>query len=166
MAREKNTKRGGGAKDGVMCDKLSFAASEAYKLLRTNLQFSLSDKPCKIIGMTSSLRGEGKSTTAVNLAYTIAESGKRVLLVDGDMRLPTVHSKLGLVGAPGLSNVLAGLCEDKDALRVSKYFNNWYIMPAGDIPPNPSELLGSEHMQALLVRFAKILTSSFLTCRR
>lgn len=158
MAAKKNSgKRGREDMQGVICDNLSFAASEAYKLLRTNLQFALADRPCKIIGMTSSLRGEGKSTTSVNLCYTLAQSGKRVLLIDADMRLPTIRSKLALSNsAPGLSNLLAGLCEDKEALRVSKYYNNWYIMPAGDIPPNPSELLGSEHMHALLDRFSDI----------
>ena len=136
---------------GPLCDKLSFAAAEAYKLLRTNLQFVLpEDKSCKVIGITSPLRNEGKSTTSVNLSYTIAQSGKRVLLIDGDMRLPTIHQKLSMQGSPGLSNLLAGLNEEREVLQVSKYYRNWYIMAAGDIPPNPSELLGSEKMQAAL----------------
>ena len=75
---------------GLLCDELSFAAAESYKLLRTNLLFALPDQECRIIGVTSSIRGEGKSTTSVNLAYTLAQTGKRVLLVDGDMRLPTI----------------------------------------------------------------------------
>lgn len=159
MAAKKNNANRRDRKElqGITCENLSFAASEAYKLLRTNLQFALADRPCKIIGMTSSLRGEGKSTTSVNLCYTLAQSGKRVLLIDADMRLPTIHAKMELShAAPGLSNLLAGLCEDKESLRVSRLFNNWYIMPAGDIPPNPSELLGSEHMHALLERFSAI----------
>jgi len=138
---------------GMLCDQLSFAAAESYKLLRTNLQFSLPEKDCRIIGVTSSLRGEGKSTTSVNLAYTLAQTGKRVLLVDGDMRLPTIAQKLEIGGTPGLSNLLAGLSTDRSCLRKSKYFDNWYILPAGDIPPNPSELLGSERMHALLERY-------------
>ena len=159
MAKAKTSsgKRSRKEAEGILCNELSFAASEAYKLLRTNLQFALPEKECRIIGLTSSLRGEGKSTTAVNISYTLAESGKRVLLIDADMRLPTIHSKLSLnSGSPGLSNLLAGLCEDKESLRVSKFFNNWYIMPAGDIPPNPSELLGSVHMQDLLKHFSEI----------
>ena len=88
---------------GIICEGMSFAASEAYKLLRTNLLFSLPEKHCHIIGVTSSVRGEGKSTTAVNLSYTIAQSGKRVLLIDADMRLPSVAIKLDLKGAPGLA---------------------------------------------------------------
>lgn len=139
----------------MLCDGLSFAAAEAYKLLRTNLQFSLPEKNCQIVGVTSSVRGEGKSTTSVNLAYTLAQSGKRVLLIDADMRLPSVASKLEIPGKPGLSNLLAGLNTEKSCLMISSYFENWYILPAGDIPPNPSELLGSERMHALLERYEK-----------
>lgn len=139
----------------MLCDGLSFGASEAYKLLRTNLQFALPDKPCRIIGITSSVRGEGKSTTSVNLSYTLAQSGKRVLLIDADMRLPSVASKLNIPGKPGLSNMLAGLNNEKSCLMISGYFDNWYIMPAGDIPPNPSELLGSDRMHTLLDRYTK-----------
>ena len=140
----------------MLCDGLSFAAAEAYKLLRTNLRFSLPEKGCHIIGVTSSLRGEGKSTTSINLAYTMAQSGKRVLLIDADMRLPSIASKLEISLKPGLSNLLAGLSEEKECLRVSRYFDNWYILPAGDIPPNPSELLGSERMHTLLKRCAEV----------
>lgn len=139
-----------------ICEGLSFAASEAYKLLRTNLQFSMPEKNCHIIGVTSSVRGEGKSTTSVNLAYTFAQSGKRVLLIDADMRLPSVATKLELKGAPGLSNLIAGLRSEGHCMRQSTQFDNWYIMPAGDIPPNPSELLGSEKMHALLQHYEDI----------
>ena len=139
-----------------ICEGLSFAASEAYKLLRTNLLFSMPQKSCYIIGVTSSVRGEGKSTTSVNLSYTIAQSGKRVLLIDGDMRLPSVAAKLELKGAPGLSNLIAGLRSEASCMRQSNQMDNWYILPAGDIPPNPSELLGSERMQSLLEHYEDI----------
>ena len=151
--KEKTSRR---KKQGLLCDELSFAAAEAYKLLRTNLLFALPEKECRIIGVTSSIRGEGKSTTSVNLAYTLAQTGKRVLLVDGDMRLPTIAQKLEMGGTPGLSNLLAGLSAERDCLRKSSYFDNWYILPAGDIPPNPSELLGSERMHALLERYKDV----------
>ena len=141
---------------GLLCDELSFAAAESYKLLRTNLLFALPDQECRIIGVTSSIRGEGKSTTSVNLAYTLAQTGKKVLLIDGDMRLPTIAQKLDLAATPGLSNLLAGLNAERDCLRKSSYFDNWYILPAGDIPPNPSELLGSERMHALLDRYKDV----------
>ena len=151
--KEKTSRR---KKQGLLCDELSFAAAEAYKLLRTNLLFALPEKECRIIGVTSSIRGEGKSTTSVNLAYTLAQTGKRVLLIDGDMRLPTIAQKLEMGGTPGLSNLLAGLSAERDCLRKSSYFDNWYILPAGDIPPNPSELLGSERMHALLERYKDV----------
>ena len=141
---------------GLVCDNLSFAAAESYKLLRTNLNFSLPEKPCHIIGVTSSVRGEGKSTTSVNIAYTIAQTGKKVLLIDADMRLPSVAAKLEIHGAPGLSNLIAGMNAEQSCLRKSGYFDNWYILPAGDIPPNPSELLGSERMHALLERYSDV----------
>ena len=134
---------------GLICEGLSFAASEAYKLLRTNLLFSLPEKGCHIIGVTSSVRGEGKSTTSINLSYTIAQSGKRVLLIDADMRIPSVAIKLDLNEAPGLSNLIAGMHSEGSCMRQSNQLENWYILPAGDIPPNPSELLGSERMHTL-----------------
>ena len=140
----------------MLCGGLSFAAAEAYKLLRTNLMFSLPDKPCRILGVTSSVRGEGKSTTSVNLAYTFAQAGKRTLLIDADMRLPSVSSKLNIPGSPGLSNLLAGLTTEDRAIQKSAYFDTWSILPAGDIPPNPSELLGSERMHALLEHFSEV----------
>lgn len=81
----------------LLGDHLSFAAAEAYKLLRTNLMFALPDSGgCRVVGVTSALQGEGKSTTSMNTAYTIAETGQRVLLIEADMRLPNVARCLGL----------------------------------------------------------------------
>ena len=86
--------------------RLSFAAAEAYKLLRTNLMFSFADEESRrIIGITSSLKGEGKSLTAINLAYTIAETGKKVLLMECDLRIPTLAKRLQLNLKSGLSNL-------------------------------------------------------------
>lgn len=137
-------------------DRLSFEASEAYKLLRTNIEFSLPDeKKCRIIGVTSGMRGEGKSTTAINLAYSLAEAGKKVLLLEADMRLPTIAKRIGLASAPGLSNLLAGLCTGSDILQGSGFFPNLYVTTAGDIPPNPSELLGSEQMMVAVKALAQ-----------
>ena len=136
---------------------MNFAASEAYKLLRTNLMFSFSgSEECRIIGMTSSFRGEGKSLTSINTAYTLAEAKKRVLLIEGDMRLPTLSGRLRLRSSPGLSNLLVGLNSVNEAIQP---FNvaveddvsiTVDVLVSGDIPPNPSELLGSDRMQALL----------------
>lgn len=135
--------------------KLDFAASEQYKLLRTNLQFALagaSDPRCCVIGITSAMRGEGKSTTSINLSYTLAEAGKRVLLVDGDLRLPSIAKKMEISNTPGLSNLLLDFDLDKFSVYKSNQFDNWYILPSGDIPPNPSELLGSARMEKLIDR--------------
>ena len=126
---------------------LSFAAAEAYKRLRTNLSFSLADKNhCKIIGVTSALKGEGKSTTAINIAYTFAQTGKRVLFLEGDLRMPTAAKRLGLHSRPGISNLLAGQCTGNDVLQRSSLLDRVHVITAGDIPPNPAELLGSEQM--------------------
>ncbi len=136
---------------------LSFAAAEAYKLLRTNLVFSMPEESsCKIIGITSSLRGEGKSSTALNLAYTLAETNKKVLLVEADMRIPVVAQILQLDNPVGLSNVLAGVNQLNDAVRVSPLLKTLFILPAGEIPPNPSELLSSSRMEQVLRALSEI----------
>ncbi len=129
---------------------LEFTATEQYKLIRANLEFTLPvDGRCPVIGVTSSMRGEGKSTTAVNLSYVLAEKGSKVLLIDGDLRIPSVAKKLGIESTPGLSDLLKGrgaqLSEFKTCL-----LENWFVLPAGEIPPNPSELLGSSRMENIL----------------
>lgn len=130
---------------------LSFAAAEAYKLLRTNILFALPDeKRCRIIGVTSASSGEGKSTTVLNLSYMLAEAGERVLLIEGDMRLPTISKQLNLQPSPGLSNVLAGLNGVKEALQESGVHKRLQVISSGDIPPNPSELLGSKSIRILM----------------
>lgn len=136
---------------------MNFAASEAYKLLRTNLTFSFSDSDnCRIIGMTSSFSGEGKSLTSINLAYTLAETGKKVLLIEGDMRLPTMAGRLGLQPSPGLSNLIVGMSGIRDVLQVYKVQEegkntvSFHVLVSGAIPPNPSELLGSKRMSTFL----------------
>lgn len=134
-----------------LCGELDFAATEAYKLLRTNLLFTLPDtEKCKVIGVTSSVRGEGKSTTAINLSYALAATGKQVLLIDGDLRLPTVAKKLKISAEAGLSTVLLDLGEFEASLFVMPNGTNWHVLPAGRIPPNPTELLGSSQMAKLI----------------
>ena len=132
-------------------ENLEFTATEQYKLLRTNLSFTLSDdKQCHVIGVTSSMRGEGKSTTAINLAYVLAESGKRVVLIDGDLRIPSVAKKMGIDGSFGLTDLLRG----EEVIDINRFkttqLDNWYVIPSGSLPPNPSELLGSRRMEATL----------------
>ena len=135
----------------MLGDRLSFAAAEAYKLLRTNLMFALPDtRRCRVIGVTSAMRSEGKSTTSINLAYTLAETGKRILLVEADMRLPNIARRLALDAAPGLSNRLAGMCRTEDVIQSTTLLENLKVIAAGDIPPNPAELLGSELMSGVV----------------
>lgn len=138
-------------------ENLTFAAAEAYKLLRTNLEFSLpAEKKCKVIGVTSALRGEGKSTTSVNIAYTMAQSGGKVLLIEADLRLPTLAKRLRVKSRPGISNLLVGQCRGNDILQRSGLISNLWVVTAGDIPPNPAELLGSENMKQAIEALADV----------
>lgn len=129
---------------------LEFTAAEQYKLIRANLDFTLPEgEKCPVIGVTSSMRGEGKSTTAVNLSYVLAEKGSRVLLIDGDLRIPSIAKKLGIQNGPGLADLLK-----YHGVQIGEFqhylFDNWRILPSGVVPPNPSELLGSSRMKNLL----------------
>lgn len=123
--------------------------AEAFRQLRTNLQFIDVDNPARVIVVTSSLPGEGKSSTATNLAVMFAEADKKALLIEADLRRPKVAEYLGLEGAVGLTNVLAGQVE------ISEVLQPWgrgglTLLPSGTLPPNPSEILGSENMNDLL----------------
>lgn len=129
---------------------LPFEASEAYKLLRTNVLFSTAEKGCKIIGVTSSLAGEGKSTTSVNVAYELAESGKRVLLIEGDLRAPAIMKLLKIKKKIGLVHVLAGIHELDSAIARSVFLECLDVLPAGKVPPNPAEMLASDKMRDIL----------------
>lgn len=122
--------------------------SEAYRTLRTNIQFSSIDKKIKTIVMTSAAMSEGKSTTITNLAETIAQAGNRVIIVDADLRRPRVHKLFNLENKQGLTNILAGQVELKQAIAVAG--SDVHVMTSGPIPPNPSELLGSEKMKELV----------------
>ena len=123
--------------------------AESFRALRTNLQFLSVDNPPRVIVITSSVPGEGKSTTAINLALSLAEAGNRVALVDGDLRRPAIHKYLGLVGTVGFSTVLSGGTSLADALQPTS-FDGLTVLAAGVRPPNPSELLGSRAAKALL----------------
>lgn len=126
-------------------ENMSFAATEAYKSLRTNLKFSFPDDGRgKVVGITSSQQGEGKSSTACNIAYALAEENVKVLLMEADLRRPTVASKLGVARKPGLTNLLVSRENLEDVIQQSMYAPQVDLICCGDIPPNPSELLGSE----------------------
>lgn len=132
----------------------SFQVQEAYKTMRTNIRFMLSGEGCKKFCVTSGLASEGKSITVLNLAISFAEAGHRVLLIDGDLRRPSMARLLIEIATPGLSNVLAGLCTEDEVIRKSEY-PNLDLMLSGEIPPNPSELLGSERMAKMMDRLSE-----------
>lgn len=125
--------------------------SEAYRVLRTNIQYSSIDNPLKTIVITSSRSDEGKSTTAANLAITFAQSGNKVLILDADLRRPKVHRTFGLDNIFGLTNILVE--GDNNVTYIKKGpVEGLDIITCGAIPPNPSELLGSNQMKQLVSR--------------
>ena len=149
-----------GTKEPVLVGPgVSFAASEAYKLLRTKLQFSFAgDGECRIVGVSSAMAGEGKSLTAANLAYSMSQLGKKVLLIDCDMRRPSLATKLKIQKYPGLSNYLTGLSELDELLQVCGIEDDeasFQVVTAGRNPPNPVELLSSAKMVDLLENLRK-----------
>lgn len=130
---------------------LSFAAMESYKLLRTNIMFSFPDEgQCRVIGVTSAVQTEGKSSTVCNIAYAMAEAGARVLLLDADLRRPSVASKLELNHAPGLTNLLVARGSYRKVVQHCALVPDMDVITSGDTPPNPSELLGSNRMAELI----------------
>ena len=127
--------------------------SEQYRTIRTNVLFSSVDEEIRTLMVTSSGPGEGKSTTAANLAVVFAQQGKTVLLIDADLRKPTVHYTFNLINTIGLTSVLTNQSSLREAVQKSDE-SKLYILPSGPIPPNPSELLGSKAMQQFIIEKA------------
>ncbi len=125
--------------------------SEAYRALRTSLLLTSVGAPPKVILVTSALPQEGKTTTSINTATVLAQKGTRVLLIDADLRRPSIHKTLGIGPRIGLSNVLTGGATLQEATFRSSFLPNLYILPAGTPPPNPAELLASAQMAEILV---------------
>jgi capsular exopolysaccharide synthesis family protein len=125
------------------------ARGEAMRKLRTNLRFVDLQDECRVIALTSAIQGEGKTTTCCNLAITMAESGSRVLLIDADLRRPRVAEYLGLESRIGLTDVLIGEVTITDAAQPWGD-GDLFVMASGSVPPDPSELLGSQRMADLL----------------
>jgi capsular exopolysaccharide synthesis family protein len=123
--------------------------AEQYRQLRTNLQFLNVDNPPKVILISSAVPAEGKTTTVINLAIALADAGRRVTVIEADLRRPKVTEYLELVGGAGLTNVLAGTAGLEDVLQ-DVGDHDLRVLAAGPTPPNPSELLGSSQMAALL----------------
>jgi len=128
--------------------------SEAYRMLRTNLQYSNLDQPVKSTLVTSPGPGEGKSTTAVNLAITMAQMGNRTVIVDTDLRRPVLHKIFDVPRIPGVSEVLIGMQVLEDVITESS-IENLSIIGSGELPPNPSELLGSQKFRKFLEDLSK-----------
>ena len=124
-------------------------ATEAYRVIRTSIQFAQAGKELKTLAVTSCMPNEGKSMTAANLAVVLTQAGKSVLLLDCDMRNPTVHKNFGLSNKLGLSSCISMDTPLSAAVQATKV-DNLYALTSGVIPPNPSELLGSERMRELL----------------
>ncbi|WP_051865184.1 polysaccharide biosynthesis tyrosine autokinase [Streptosporangium roseum] len=129
--------------------------SEAFRSLRTNLQFIGVDRQPKSLVVTSCLPGEGKSSISANLAITLAQAGWRVILVDGDFRRPSIPGYLGIEGGMGLTDVLIGTAELRNVTQLWGEAN-LHVLPSGRIPPNPSELLGSHGMRQVLAQLTEI----------
>ncbi len=126
-----------------------FAVREAYRTIRNNISLSLIKSGCKVVLFTSALQGEGKTITSSNVAFSMSQTGKRVLLIDADLRLPRVHRALKLDNEKGLSNVLGQLCTFEEAVCHTKY-SDLDVLTAGIKVPNPAELLVSDALRELL----------------
>jgi len=136
--------------------------AEAYRRLRTNLQFLSIQANNRSVVITSSIPGEGKTTSAVNLAFALADAGDRVLLIDADLRRPKIADYLRLEGAAGLTTILIGRATLPDLVQpVSTHLD---VLTAGEVPPNPAELLGSDEMKALLAQASREYSYVILDC--
>lgn len=132
----------------VVEDKPKSIAAEAYRTLRTNIQYSSFDKEIRTIAVTSSEPAEGKSTVSGNLALSFAQNDRKVILLDCDLRKPSVHKNFRISNLKGLSEVLLGKVDINEAIQ--KRNDNLDVLTSGKIPPNPSEMLASQAMTNLI----------------
>lgn len=136
------------ARQRMLSSTSPFAMREAYNGIRAKLLFTGRGEKCPVFAVTSAMMHDGKTTNAVNLAISIATTAKRVLLIDGDMRKPTVHRYFGLENKNGLSEILAGLTNEVKIRKTDT--ENLHVLTSGQIPPNPAELFASKQMDNLL----------------
>lgn len=129
---------------------ISAGFSEAFRAVRTNIIFSSAEEGSRTLVVTSTGPGEGKTTFSANLAISLAQTGQRVLLIDGDMRKPKLQEAFGVAQEPGLSNLLVGKTKASECVRKTRTPGLW-VLPAGKIPPNPAELLGSQRFREFLI---------------
>ncbi len=169
MSRKTNKKRASSSvnhsreliKNLSLSPALKFKVEEAYKSIRANIMFSVMKKGCKTIVVTSSVAGEGKTTSTVNLAITFAQAGQRVLLIDADLRKPKIHHYFSVSNNPGLTDYIgstvSGIKNEKIDLFSIVHpteYENLSIICSGTIPPNPAELLGSDPMHEFLTEIS------------
>jgi capsular exopolysaccharide synthesis family protein len=146
------TVRAGKTPRAVAATTRGSAAAEAYRVLRTNLMFSSAESKGRVLLVSSTNPGEGKTTTVTNLAIALAQNGARVLAVDADLRRPTVHQHFGILKTPGLSDLIVGKAKPSEAVQSTRY-KGLQVLPCGYIPPNPAELLGSQSMKDIIGAF-------------
>lgn len=130
--------------------KTPFAIVEAYKEIRTNMLYTARGIKCPIYAVTSAFAHAGKSVTVANLASSFADLGKHVLLIDADLRNPVQDKIFSLDRSIGVSEIAAGICEEYEGAVVKTHIEGLDLIPAGHIPPNPSELLATSHFEAFL----------------
>lgn len=136
-------------KEKMILANSSFSVVESYKAIRANLSFAVNKKGCKRVMVCSSVPGDGKSTTAINIAVSIAQNNEKVILLDCDLRKNRAHWFLNMKNTVGVSNILGGMSTIGDSIRETDY-PNLSVITAGTIPPNPAELLASDAMVELL----------------
>ena len=138
----------------ILNENSSFQVKEAYKTLRTNILFSLpKNLPSKVIAFVSACPGEGKTTTVINTAISFIELGKKIIVIDCDLRKPKLHKYMGIRAKSGLSNILGGFSELRECITKTEY--GFDCITAGRIPPNPSELLVSEQFDETMESLKK-----------
>lgn len=125
------------------------AVQKAYKTIKNNINLSLIKEGCKRLVVTSASPREGKSTTAVNIAISLAQEGKRVLIVDCDLKKPKIHKAFGIADQPGLTNIVSEQISAQEVISETRYAN-LFCLPAGIVVPNPSEILANERIFAVL----------------
>ncbi len=125
-------------------------AAEAYRTLRTNLTFAALDKPIETLVVTSAAPGEGKSTVLANLAVTMAQGERRIILVDADLRRPGLHEVFGVANDRGLTTMIVEGAALEDPPLINTGVDNLWLVPGGPLPPNPADILGSRKMEEVI----------------